>query len=154
MTPAPEIRDLLPHREPMLLVDRIESIDPGVALTAVRTVAADEPWCLGGGAYPAVLVIESWCQAASLLAAWQLRDAPGRADQVPLFGAISALSVHDSVRPGEVLTHRVRLERAVHDTWMLAGTTTAGSRPVLTVTRVTIALRDRATLPPAPVRAR
>ncbi|MEV6521573.1 beta-hydroxyacyl-ACP dehydratase [Longispora sp. NPDC051575] len=143
-----EIRTLLPHRYPMLLVDRVTHLEPGRALTATKAVTANEPWFADGRslAYPQVLVIESWCQAASLLAAGALRDTPGGDRLVPLFGAISRITFHRPVGPGDLLEHRVRLLRAVSDTWMFEGEATVADETVLTVERVTIALRPGAEL--------
>lgn len=38
-----ELRALLPHRYPMLLLDRVEAVEPGVSLEAVKTVTGCEP---------------------------------------------------------------------------------------------------------------
>ncbi|GIG63037.1 3-hydroxyacyl-[acyl-carrier-protein] dehydratase FabZ [Longispora fulva] len=145
-----EIRTLLPHRYPMLLVDRVTSLAPGQALTATKAVTANEPWFADGRslAYPQVLLIESWCQAASLLAAGGPLDTAGGDRPVPLFGAISRIAFHRPVGPGDLLEHRVRLLRALSDTWMFEGETTVDDETVLTVERVTIALRPGTELRP------
>ncbi|MGJ3561537.1 3-hydroxyacyl-ACP dehydratase FabZ family protein [Streptomyces sp. INA 01156] len=47
-----EIRGRLPHRYPMLLVDRVTHVDPGRALTALKAVTCNEPWYAGLGRTP------------------------------------------------------------------------------------------------------
>lgn len=69
MIDASGIHALLPHRYPMLLVDRVDVIEPGVRLQAVKAVSVNEPWYAGffgtGNAgtevsYPMALLVESW----------------------------------------------------------------------------------------------
>jgi 3-hydroxyacyl-[acyl-carrier-protein] dehydratase len=141
------IRAVLPHRYPIILVDRVLELRPGEQLAAVKAVTGNDPWLRGQEVdYPPLLVVESWCQAASVLAVWELPDTPDRAGQVPLFGAISAITFHGPVRPGDVMVHQVKLLRALSDTWMFEGETLVNDEPVLTVERVTIALRPASVL--------
>jgi 3-hydroxyacyl-[acyl-carrier-protein] dehydratase len=140
-----EVLEALPHRYPMLLVDRILELTPGDSITAVKAVTVNEPWfagCAAGEAYPQVLVIESWSQAACILVARLLRDRGERPDgRVPLFGSLRGARILGPVRPGDVLTHRAQLVRALSDTWILAGASTVGGVPSLEVDRAVVALR-------------
>ncbi|MGH8877768.1 MAG: 3-hydroxyacyl-ACP dehydratase FabZ family protein [Stackebrandtia sp.] len=138
-----DIRRLLPHRYPMLLVDAVTRLSPGQSLTATKAVTANEPWFASETdiVYPQVLLVESWCQAAGVLAVWQLRDSAELSARVPLFGAISHIEFGRTIVPGDLLEHRVRLSRAFSDTWMFEGETTVGDETILTVERVTIAFR-------------
>jgi len=150
-----EIKRILPHRYPMLLVDAIREVVPGESLTAVKAVSANEPWYadlpdLADPAYPPVLLIESWCQAAGILAAWDKPNADVLTGKVMLFGSLSGVSLHRPVWPGDVLTHRVRIVRELTDTLIVEGESLAGTEQVLTVERVVMALRDAADLRPAP----
>ena len=66
-----EIKRLLPHRYPMLLVDRAMWTDDG-ALLVVKAITCNEPWYDDIGddddhGYPATLLIESWMQAAGVV---------------------------------------------------------------------------------------
>jgi 3-hydroxyacyl-[acyl-carrier-protein] dehydratase len=134
-----QVVDALPHRYPMLLVDRIVELVPGVSITAVKAVTVNEPWFAGGTAtaYPQALVIESWCQAACILAA-----RPSAADdRMPLLGALSGVRLLGPVRPGDLLTHRARVTRAFADTWMFAGESLVDGSVVLEMERLTLALR-------------
>lgn len=66
-----QIRELLPHRYPFLLVDRVLSIDPGVSIEALKNVSINEPFFNGHfpqqPIMPGVLIIEALAQAAGIL---------------------------------------------------------------------------------------
>ncbi|WP_231591021.1 3-hydroxyacyl-ACP dehydratase FabZ family protein [Saccharothrix sp. ST-888] len=143
------IKRILPHRYPMLLVDRVDELVPGERLTARKAVTANEPWYreLSAGAtdeqhaYPPVLLVESWCQAAGVLAAWDTPNPDVLAGQVMLFGSISEVVFHRPVLPGDVLEHRIRLVRALSDTVIFEGEALVDGEPVLEVGRVVMAMR-------------
>jgi 3-hydroxyacyl-[acyl-carrier-protein] dehydratase len=136
---ADQVRDLLPHRFPMLLVDRVLDAEPGVSLTAVKAITVNEPCYADGGdlAYPEVLVMESWGQAAGVLVL--LGEELG--DRVMLFGSMSGVDVHRRVLPGDVLEHRVRIFRALADTVIFEGDCRVAGEPVMTVGRMVMAFR-------------
>lgn len=152
LTPA-DITGRLPHRYPILLVDRVLSLVPGRELTAVKAVTRNEPWYAevpddapdSAYDYPPTLVVESWCQAASLLLATDRPD-PDAEDALMLFGGMSGVRLMGAVRPGDVLLHHVEPTRAVGDTFIFRGTTTVDGRPVLNVDQAVIALRRSADL--------
>ncbi|MEU6479397.1 beta-hydroxyacyl-ACP dehydratase [Streptomyces sp. NPDC047017] len=143
------IKRVLPHRYPMLLVDRVDELVPGERLVAVKAVTVNEPWYqdLAAGAddeqhaYPSVLLVESWCQAAGVLAAWDQPNPDVLAGQVMLFGSIADVVFRRPVLPGDVLEHRVRLVRALSDTVIFEGEALVAGEPVLEVGRVVMALR-------------
>jgi 3-hydroxyacyl-[acyl-carrier-protein] dehydratase len=147
-----DIAAVLPHRHPMLLVDRVVELEPGASVLATKAVTATEPWFRGADPadpateYPPVLVIESWCQAAALLAAWSRRGSPELADLVALFGGMSELRLGRPVRPGDVLEHRARIVRDLGDTWIFEGETRVGDTVVLEVGSAMTALRPAAVL--------
>ncbi len=65
-----DIMERLPHRQPMLLVDRVLEIDPGKSIVAIKNVTYNEPFFQGHFAHhpvmPGVLIIEALAQAAAL----------------------------------------------------------------------------------------
>ncbi|WP_329618539.1 3-hydroxyacyl-ACP dehydratase FabZ family protein [Streptomyces sp. S465] len=145
---APAVADLLPHRYPMLLVDRVVELVPGERVTAVKAVTLNEPWYAGltpgaGLAYPPSLVIESWGQAAGLLAS---ADSPESRGQVMLFGSVADAAFHSPVRPGELIEHRVRIARSLGDSVIFEGESRCGSRPVMSVARMVMAFRPAGAL--------
>lgn len=157
MITAAEIRKVLPHRYPMLLVDAVTDLVPGERLTARKAVTANEPWYAGLPddlraeqlAYPEVLLVESWCQSAGVLATWDSPNPDVLTGQVMLFVGITDIEFHRPVLPGEVVEHRVRLQRAMADTLMVEGESVVGDELVLSVARVVMALRPAEVLRPA-----
>ncbi|MEU4743552.1 3-hydroxyacyl-ACP dehydratase [Actinosynnema sp. NPDC023658] len=144
-----DILRVLPHRYPVLLVDRVEDVTPGESLTALKAVSANEPCYadLAPGApddYPSTLLVESWCQAAVLLASW---DRPDR-DRVVLFGAMSDVAFHRPVTPGCVVRHSVRVLDARGDAVVFTGRSEVDGHVVMTVGRVVTTSRAAADLRP------
>ncbi|MFW8564688.1 3-hydroxyacyl-ACP dehydratase FabZ [Orrella sp. 11846] len=64
------ILDLLPHRYPMLLVDRVIDMEPGKSITAIKNVSMNEPFFNGHfpghPVMPGVLILEAMAQAAAV----------------------------------------------------------------------------------------
>src|SRR5690606_8877787 len=65
-----DIMERLPHRQPMLLVDRVREMDPSKSIVAIKNVTYNEPFFQGHFAHhpvmPGVLIIEALAQAAAL----------------------------------------------------------------------------------------
>ncbi|KJS54227.1 3-hydroxyacyl-ACP dehydratase FabZ family protein [Streptomyces rubellomurinus] len=156
MTGQVEIRGRLPHRFPMLLVDRVLDVEPGQRITAIKAVTCNEPWYaeLGpdtppeGFGYPQSLLVESWCQSAGLLGTWDDPNPDVLSGKVMLFGSMSGVQFHGQVLPGDVLEHRVRVSRAVGDTVIFEGESLVDGQPVLTVASVVVAMRPAEVLRP------
>ena len=66
-----EIMEHLPHRYPMLLIDRVLSVDPGKEVVALKNVTINEPFFPGHFPHypvmPGVLIVEAMAQAAAVL---------------------------------------------------------------------------------------
>ncbi|MFJ2847505.1 3-hydroxyacyl-ACP dehydratase FabZ family protein [Streptomyces griseofuscus] len=149
ITPA-AVKQRIPHRYPMLLVDRVVGLAPERELTALKAVTCNEPWYAavtdeaGDSAYdyPAALVIESWCQAASLLLSGGEPTRPDLDGALLLFGGMSGVRLLRPVRPGDVMRHRVRLSRSFGDTFTFEGESTVDGERVLEVDQIVIAVRE------------
>jgi 3-hydroxyacyl-[acyl-carrier-protein] dehydratase len=95
----------LPHRYPMLLVDRVESLDPEKGITAIKAVTINEPFFQGHfparPILPGVLIVEALAQAAGVLAV----EALGLAGSGKLvyFMAIEGAKFRAPVEPGVLL---------------------------------------------------
>jgi 3-hydroxyacyl-[acyl-carrier-protein] dehydratase len=144
-----EIRKILPHRYPMLLVDRVRSLDPGVGVVAVKNVTANEPCYAdadrthpGGLGYPHSLVIESLIQAGALLQGYSTDVSRRAAAGVVVFASITGCRFHGEARPGDVMEHRVRLVRAVSDAVIFTGETWVGERCIAQTERLIGAVRS------------
>lgn len=97
--------EALPHRYPMLLVDRIESLDPEKGIVAIKAVTINEPFFQGHfparPIMPGVLIVEAMAQAAGVLAI----EALGLAGSGKLvyFMAIENAKFRQPVEPGVLL---------------------------------------------------
>ncbi|WP_029767202.1 3-hydroxyacyl-ACP dehydratase FabZ family protein [Haloglycomyces albus] len=138
-----DIKEILPHRYPMLLVDRILDLKPGTSLRAAKAVSGNEPWYAhsDSDAYPTVLLVESWCQAAGVLVAADKPNPSVVEGKVMLFGGMSDVDVHRPVFPGDTLIHHVELQRDLGDTVLCGGHTTVDDQTVLSVDRIVMAMR-------------
>jgi 3-hydroxyacyl-[acyl-carrier-protein] dehydratase len=98
-----QIKAIIPHREPFLLVDRIESCEPGVSAVGYLDVNDDMFWVPGHfpgyAVMPGVLIVEACAQvgAVSLLS---LAENAGR---IALFAGIEKVRFKRQVRPGDTL---------------------------------------------------
>jgi 3-hydroxyacyl-[acyl-carrier-protein] dehydratase len=95
----------LPHRYPMLLIDRVESLDPEKGIVAIKAVTVNEPFFQGHfparPIMPGVLIVEALAQAAGVLAV----EALGLAGTGKLvyFMAIEGAKFRQPVEPGVLL---------------------------------------------------
>jgi 3-hydroxyacyl-[acyl-carrier-protein] dehydratase len=107
-----EIEQLLPHRWPFLLVDRIDEYDAeAMRIVGVKAVTATE-WFFGGHfpgmpVMPGVLQVEALAQTMGVFVAKQ----PGFGDRIGLFAGIDECRFKRVVKPGDVLRLEVTMEK-------------------------------------------
>lgn len=144
--PALAPLELLPQRWPLLLVDEVCGHQPGVALCARKTVTlADPAYAAAAGdwtgtqlRYPTSLLLESFGQAAAMLAMGASHQVqPG---EVLMLAATRGFTPYAVVGPGAVLHHVVTLERADAATMVAGGVIWACDTLVATVDQL-IAVR-------------
>lgn len=109
-----QILKQLPHRYPILLVDRVLEIEKGVRIKALKNVSINEPHFQGHFPHrpvmPGVLILEALAQAAALLAFDTLGETPD--DQtVYYFAGIDGGRFKRPVEPGDQLVLEVELDR-------------------------------------------
>jgi len=109
-----QILKQLPHRYPILLVDRVLEIEKGVRIKALKNVSINEPHFQGHFPHrpvmPGVLMLEALAQAAALLAFDTLGETPD--DQtVYYFAGIDGARFKRPVEPGDQLILEVELDR-------------------------------------------
>ena len=109
-----QILKQLPHRYPILLVDRVLEIEKGVRIKALKNVSINEPHFQGHFPHrpvmPGVLILEALAQAAALLAFDTLGETPD--DQtVYYFAGIDGARFKRPVEPGDQLVLEVELDR-------------------------------------------
>ena len=99
----------LPHRYPMLLVDRVERLEPDVRIVATKAVTINEPFFAGHfpgrPIMPGVLIVEALAQAAGVLAVESLGLAGS--GKLVYFMAIDSAKFRTPVEPGVLLTLEV-----------------------------------------------
>lgn len=112
------VLELLPHRYPMLLVDRVLEVEPGVRLKALKNVSTNEPWFQGhfpdNPVMPGVLLLEGMAQASILLA---YLSAPDGDRPLHLFAGVENARFKRLVRPGDQLVYEVTMGPARHGIW-------------------------------------
>jgi 3-hydroxyacyl-[acyl-carrier-protein] dehydratase len=95
----------LPHRDPMLLVDRVESLDLDRSIVAIKAVTFNEPFFQGHfpgrPIMPGVLIVEAMAQAAGVLAVQSLGLAGS--GKLVYFMAIEGAKFRAPVEPGVLL---------------------------------------------------
>lgn len=98
-----EIMEIIPHRQPILLIDTIEELEPGVRAVGKKCVSYNEPYFAGHfpgePVMPGVLIVEALAQvgAVAVLSCEEFRG------KTAYFGAINSAKFKRKVIPGDVL---------------------------------------------------
>lgn len=99
-----EIMDILPHRYPMLLVDRVLEIEGDKRIVCLKSVTANEQFFQGhfpgAPVMPGVLIVEAMAQCAAVLI---LQSIPNRREKLFLFGGVDKARFRKPVVPGDQL---------------------------------------------------
>jgi 3-hydroxyacyl-[acyl-carrier-protein] dehydratase len=98
------IQEILPHRYPFLLVDKIIELEPRVRIVGIKQVTANEQFFQGhfpgAPVMPGVLQIEALAQVGAILA---LREFEDRGSKIPFFSGIESAKFRRPVVPGDTL---------------------------------------------------
>jgi 3-hydroxyacyl-[acyl-carrier-protein] dehydratase len=109
-----KILTILPHRYPILLVDRVLEIDKGKSIKAIKNVTINEPYFAGHFPHrpvmPGVLILEALAQAAALLA-FDALDKQSDNNTVYYFAGIDNARFKRPVEPGDQLLLNVTMVR-------------------------------------------
>jgi len=104
------IMDLLPHRYPILLVDRILDYEPGAWIRGVKNITITDPIFLGHfpqkAIFPGVLIVEAMAQTGGCLV---LQDLPDRKSKLIYFMAIDKVKFRKPVVPGDQMVMQVEV---------------------------------------------
>lgn len=99
-----EIQQILPHRPPFLLVDRILELEPDKRIVGLKNVSMNEPFFVGHfpgfPVMPGVLIVEAMAQTGGILV---MRDIPNASQRLVLFASIESAKFRRPVRPGDQL---------------------------------------------------
>lgn len=105
-----EIKRIIPHRYPMLLIDRVEELIPGEKAVARRNVTINEELFNGhfpgNPVMPGVLIVEALAQTGAVA----LLSLPEFKGKTAYFGGIKSAKFRKVVRPGDSLRLEVTLE--------------------------------------------
>jgi beta-hydroxyacyl-ACP dehydratase FabZ len=120
------IREILPHRYPMLLVDRIEELEPE-RIVGIKNVTMNEPFFMGHfpdyPVMPGVMIVEAMAQVAGVLVLSQIED---RKNKLVLLASVDQARFRKPVRPGDQLRIEMKLSKRKATVAKMYGTATVG----------------------------
>ncbi len=124
-----QILKQLPHRYPILLVDRVLEVEKGKRIVALKNVTINEPQFNGHfphrPVFPGVYMLEAMAQSAALLAFATLEVTPDD-NTVYYFAGIDGAHFKRPVEPGDQLVMEVTLERMKAGIFKFKGTSRVG----------------------------
>ena len=121
-----EIQEIIPHRYPFLLVDRITDIVKNESLIGYKNVSISEPVFQGHfpghPIYPGVMILEGMAQAGGILAFQSMEmTKEDAAEKVVYFMSIDKAKFRAPVKPGDKLEYRISVIKNKGSIWMLKG---------------------------------
>lgn len=138
-----EIRQILPHRYPFLLVDRIIEMEPD-RIVGIKNVTANEPFFTGHfpdyPVMPGVLIVEAMAQAAGVLV---LKTVPDRDKKLVYLVAIENARFRRPVVPGDTLRLEMKVTKRKASVAKMAGVATVDGQ-VVAEAEVMCKLEDKA----------
>ncbi|GAA1026855.1 MULTISPECIES: 3-hydroxyacyl-ACP dehydratase FabZ family protein [Amycolatopsis] len=136
---------LIPHRYPILLLDRVLTVVPGKELTGLKAVTCAEP-CFRDAVedyrYPPSLLLESWAQAAVVLATWGQPNPDVLVGKLELAAVLNGARFHRPAVPGDVIEHHVVLQKQLGETSVVAGHSLIDGELALEIEQFVLAMRE------------
>lgn len=138
MSNLPEIKDLIPHREPFLFVDKIKFIDEKKIETSLL-VKDNSDFFRGHYPHmplmPGVLISEAVFQSAAIFisyhTSWAKQKIDGQGEGAPVLTRIKNAKFKSMVLPGDLLDISAELDETVSHAWYMKGKVSVGSKQVL-----------------------
>jgi len=128
-----EIKKIIPHRYPMLLIDRVEELIPGEKAVAKRNVTINEELFNGhfpgNPVMPGVLIVEALAQTGAVA----LLSLPEFKGKTAYFGGIKSAKFRKVVRPGDSLRLEVTLEKIRNNVGLGKAVATVDGKKACTV---------------------
>ena len=107
-----QIMEIIPHRQPMLLIDTIEELEPGKRAGGKKCVSYNEPYFAGHfpqePVMPGVLILEALAQTGAVA----ILSLPENKGKLALFGGIDQARFKGKVAPGDVLMLETEIIKA------------------------------------------
>ena len=127
-----QIKKMIPHRAPILLIDRVEHVVLDSEATGIKAVSGNEPYFAGHfpdfPVMPGVLIVEALAQTAAVLVAATMPDlAQGK---LVFFTTIEKARFRQPVRPGDVIELHVVKNASKGPLWKFTGKATVEGKLV------------------------
>jgi 3-hydroxyacyl-[acyl-carrier-protein] dehydratase len=127
-----QIKKMIPHRAPILLIDRVEDVVLDSEATGIKAVSGNEPYFAGHfpdfPVMPGVLIVEALAQTAAVLVAATMPDlAQGK---LVFFTTIEKARFRQPVRPGDVIKLHVVKNTSKGPLWKFTGKATVDGKLV------------------------
>jgi len=130
------IKEMIPHRYPFLMVDKVVNLKPGESAIGIKNVSAGEPHFTGHfpsqAVMPGVLIIEAMAQTSAILVVHTLgEEAEGK---LVYFMSVEEAKFRRPVVPGDQLHIQVTVQRSRGNVWKFDGVATVDGQKVAEAT--------------------
>jgi len=140
-----EIMDLIPHRYPFLLIDRVLEIDPNKSIKGIKNVTVNEPQFTGHfptrPVMPGVLMVEAMAQLAAVLVGKSLDSTKNK--EVFLM-AIENAKFRKIVQPGDTMHIEANIDQQRANVWKFSSTVTVDGE-IAAESKFTAMIKDKDT---------
>lgn len=138
------IMELIPHRYPFLMIERVIDIVPGIKATGVKNVSINEQYFSGHfpekPVMPGVLIIEAMAQTAACLVVHTL--GPDSEGKLVYFMSVDGARFRKPVEPGDQLFVEVVKQRSRGNVWKFEGRAMVGDTLVAEATYAAMIMND------------
>jgi 3-hydroxyacyl-[acyl-carrier-protein] dehydratase len=128
-----EIKKIIPHRYPFLLVDKVIALEVKKSISALKCISISDPILQGhfpdNAIFPGVMVIEGVAQTSAILGCYSV----GRESKGVLLTEISRARFRKQVKPGDVLHYKVTIEKTKGHFFWFSGEAYVDNNIVATV---------------------
>jgi|TARA_B100000929_G_scaffold269220_1_gene238631 3-hydroxyacyl-[acyl-carrier-protein] dehydratase len=129
-----EIKKILPHRYPFLLIDRVIEVKQGERIKAIKNITYNEP-CFQGhfpskSVMPGVLIIEAFAQATALLGAYGLDEVRNSENELYYLVSIDKARFRKPAGPGDQLIIDVKFLSVKRGMWKFNASASVNSEEV------------------------
>ncbi|MDR2723635.1 MAG: 3-hydroxyacyl-ACP dehydratase FabZ [Holosporaceae bacterium] len=118
-----QIKDCLPHRYPMLMIDRIEDLIPGESAVGIKNITVNEPFFQGHfpgiPIMPGVFIVEAMGQTAGVIVAKSM--SLEKSGGLVYFMSMDGVRFRKLVGPGDILRLCVQKDRSRENVWRFKG---------------------------------